>query len=118
MDDLDRILDLARWYPSPHNSQPMVVGRRRDGLDLYYDLDRGLPAEPYGVPFSFVCAGTFIETLNHRGACAGLRRRRVAALAGHGLRRQRPAAPPRQPHAGPAGRAGPRAPTSDPASRS
>jgi nitroreductase len=62
MDDLDRILDLARWYPSPHNSQPIVVHRRDDGLDLYYDLDRGLPAEPYGVPFGFVCAGTFLET--------------------------------------------------------
>lgn len=63
MDDIDRILDLARWYPSPHNSQPIVVGRRGDALDLYYDLDRGLPAEPYGVPFGFVCAGTFAETL-------------------------------------------------------
>lgn len=30
-------------------------------IELSYDLDRGLPAESYGIPFGFVCAGIFVE---------------------------------------------------------
>ncbi|CAN5857564.1 hypothetical protein BH23ACT10_BH23ACT10_34810 [soil metagenome] len=56
------ILRLVRRYPSPHNSQPIklrVVDDHR--VELYYDLDRGLPAEPFGIPFGHVCAGIFVE---------------------------------------------------------
>jgi hypothetical protein len=56
------ILHTVRWYPSPHNSQPLrvrVVDAQR--AEIYYDLDRGLPAEPYGIPFGSVCAGIFLE---------------------------------------------------------
>ncbi len=56
------ILRAVRRYPSPHNSQPIklrIVDRHC--AELYYDLDRGLPAEPYGIPFGHVCAGIFVE---------------------------------------------------------
>lgn len=58
------ILRSVRRYPSPHNSQPIRV-RMIDAhrAELYYDLDRGLPAEPYGIPFGHVCAGIFVELL-------------------------------------------------------
>jgi hypothetical protein len=58
------ILRAVRRYPSPHNSQPIrlrIVDEHR--AELYYDLDRGLPAEPYGIPFGHVCAGIFVELL-------------------------------------------------------
>lgn len=58
------ILDAARSYPSPHNSQPIRV-RITSGqsAEVYYDLDRGLPAENFGIPFGHVCAGVFLESL-------------------------------------------------------
>lgn len=58
------ILRAVRRYPSPHNSQPIRL-RIIDAhhAELYYDLDRGLPAEPYGIPFGHVCAGIFVELL-------------------------------------------------------
>lgn len=60
----DAILATARWYPSPHNSQPIRVRVvAADRAEIYYDLDRGLPAEPYGIPFGSVCAGIFLELL-------------------------------------------------------
>ena len=63
-DTWDKILTYARRYPSPHNSQPIRL--RVDGprAELFYDLDRGLPAESYGVPFGSVCAGVFIEAVS------------------------------------------------------
>src|SRR4051812_6338399 len=66
------ILDDARHYPSPHNSQPIVV-RVTGGwtAEVCYDLDRGLPAENFGIPFGHVCAGVFLEAL-------------ATAAAGHG----------------------------------
>lgn len=60
-----RILRDVHRYPSPHNSQPIrlrIVDEHR--ADLCYDLDRGLPAEPYGIPFGHVCAGIFVELLS------------------------------------------------------
>ncbi len=59
----DRILRYARRYPSPHNSQPIKVRVEGRTLHLFYDKDRGLPAEPYGIPFGSVCAGVFIESV-------------------------------------------------------
>jgi hypothetical protein len=59
------ILREVHRYPSPHNSQPIrvrIVDEHR--ADLYYDVDRGLPAEPYGIPFGHVCAGIFVELLS------------------------------------------------------
>lgn len=58
------LLEEARAYPSPHNSQPITV-RVRDAAraEFCYDLDRGLPAEDFGVPFGHVCAGVFLESL-------------------------------------------------------
>lgn len=58
------LLEEARHYPSPHNSQPITVRVRDAGhAEFCYDLDRGLPAEDFGVPFGHVCAGVFLESL-------------------------------------------------------
>jgi len=67
-----RLLEAARSYPSPHNSQPIRV-RVVDGAtaEVFYDLDRGLPAESFGIPFGHVCAGVFLETLEVAAAAEG-----------------------------------------------
>ena len=58
------ILDASRHYPSPHNSQPIRVRvTSPQTAEVYYDLDRGLPAENFGIPFGHVCAGVFLESL-------------------------------------------------------
>ncbi len=59
-----RIIEDARHYPSPHNSQPIKL-RPVDSraAEVYYDLDLGLPAESFGIPFGHVCAGVFLESL-------------------------------------------------------
>jgi len=59
-----RIVEDARSYPSPHNSQPIKL-RPVDSrtAEIYYDLDLGLPAESFGIPFGHVCAGVFLESL-------------------------------------------------------
>ncbi|GAA2237942.1 hypothetical protein GCM10010401_07690 [Rarobacter faecitabidus] len=68
------ILPDARRYPSPHNSQPIKVRVIDQAVArVYYDLDLGLPAENFGIPFAHVCAGVFLETL-------------TVAAAGHGYR--------------------------------
>ncbi|MDD7941650.1 hypothetical protein PHK61_24825 [Actinomycetospora lutea] len=66
------ILDEARRYPSPHNSQPVVVRVHDDRrAELFYDLDRGLPAENFGIPFAHVCSGVFLEALATVAAAHG-----------------------------------------------
>ena len=67
------LLEDARWYPSPHNSQPIKVrptGPRT--AEVLYDLDLGLPAESFGIPFGHVCAGVFLEALAVVAAARGL----------------------------------------------
>ncbi|MDH2443684.1 hypothetical protein QDR37_06985 [Amnibacterium sp. CER49] len=60
----DEIVERARLYPSPHNSQPIKLRPLDDtSAALYYDLDLGLPAESFGIPFAHVCAGVFLESL-------------------------------------------------------
>lgn len=66
------IVGDARLYPSPHNSQPVKL--RPSGprtAELFYDLDLGLPAESFGIPFAHVCAGVFLETLRVVALAAG-----------------------------------------------
>ena len=59
-----RIVEDARNYPSPHNSQPIKLRPVDDRTaEIYYDLDLGLPAESFGIPFGHVCAGVFLESL-------------------------------------------------------
>lgn len=60
----DMILTYARRYPSPHNSQPIKLRVDGSSAELFYDLDRGLPAESYGAPFGSVCAGVFVESVS------------------------------------------------------
>lgn len=58
------ILEDARWYPSPHNSQPIKVGLHSPfNAEFFYDKKCGLPAEDYGIPFGFVCVGVFLSGL-------------------------------------------------------
>src|SRR6187431_2186741 len=42
-----------------------------DSASVFYDLDRGLPAESFGIPFGHVCAGVFLESLAVVAASAG-----------------------------------------------
>ncbi|GAA4804782.1 hypothetical protein GCM10023200_47680 [Actinomycetospora chlora] len=66
------LLDEARRYPSPHNSQPITVRVHDDRrADLFYDLDRGLPAENFGIPFAHVCVGVYLESLATVAAAHG-----------------------------------------------
>jgi hypothetical protein len=67
------IAESVRLYPSPHNSQPIKL----EIIDattayLFYDLDLGLPAESYGIPFAHVCAGVFLESLRIVAASEGM----------------------------------------------
>ncbi|AUZ35572.1 hypothetical protein C3B78_14670 [Arthrobacter sp. PGP41] len=70
-------LDIAeevRWYPSPHNSQPIKLRPISETVAVvYYDLDLGLPAESFGIPFGHVCAGVFLESLSVVAATRGYR---------------------------------------------
>lgn len=68
----DGIVQDARRYPSPHNSQPIKL-RPIDAerAELFYDLDLGLPAESFGIPFGHVCAGVFLESLAVVAAAEG-----------------------------------------------
>lgn len=76
------LLDAARNYPSPHNSQPIRVRIVSDTrADVFYDLDRGLPAENFGIPFGHVCAGVFLESLAVVAADAGFAVRESLTLA-------------------------------------
>lgn len=66
------IVEDVRRYPSPHNSQPIKLRPRGPrGATLYYDLDLGLPAESFGIPFAHVCAGVFLESLRVVARAAG-----------------------------------------------
>lgn len=68
------IVEDVRWYPSPHNSQPIKLRPISDAeAQVYYDLDLGLPAESFGVPFGHVCAGVFLESLSVVAAARGYR---------------------------------------------
>lgn len=68
------IVEDVRWYPSPHNSQPMKLRPISETTaHVYYDLDLGLPAEPFGIPFAHVCAGVFLESLSVVAAARGYR---------------------------------------------
>jgi hypothetical protein len=58
------IAEDVRLYPSPHNSQPIKLRALNDATaEVYYDLDLGLPAESFGIPFAHVCAGVFLHAL-------------------------------------------------------
>jgi hypothetical protein len=76
-DDEGLWLDIAeevRWYPSPHNSQPIKLKPISEtAAVVYYDLDLGLPAESFGIPFGHVCAGVFLESLSVVAAAQGYR---------------------------------------------
>jgi hypothetical protein len=68
------LVDDVRWYPSPHNSQPIKLRAISEMVAVvYYDLDLGLPAESFGIPFGHVCAGVFLESLSVVAAARGYR---------------------------------------------
>lgn len=73
-DKLKALLELANFYPSPHNGQPMVVrasSSRR--LEIGFDTSRGLSAVPISYLFSFVTIGVFIRHLELCAAALGHR---------------------------------------------
>jgi hypothetical protein len=47
---------------------------------VFYDLDRGLPAESFGIPFGHVCAGVFLESVAVVAASEGYEVREELAL--------------------------------------
>jgi hypothetical protein len=65
------ILPYLQTYPSPHNSQPMKLRIQGNSAEIFYDLDLGLPAESFGIPFGHVCAGVFLEILKVAAAGYG-----------------------------------------------
>jgi len=68
------LVEDARRYPSPHNSQPIKLRvLDQSTAEIFYDLDRGLPAESYGIPFGHVCAGVFLESLSVVARARGYR---------------------------------------------
>ncbi|MET4639545.1 hypothetical protein [Mycetocola sp. 2940] len=68
------IVEDVRWYPSPHNSQPIkLMPISETEARIYYDLDLGLPAESFGIPFGHVCAGVFLESLSVVASARGYR---------------------------------------------
>jgi len=68
------VVEDVRWYPSPHNSQPIKLRPISEtAARVYYDLDLGLPAESFGIPFGHVCAGVFLESLSVVAAARGYR---------------------------------------------
>jgi hypothetical protein len=69
----EEILRYARRYASPHNSQPIKLRVEGARAELFYDLELGLPAESYGIPFGSVCAGVFIETVSIAAHALGYR---------------------------------------------
>src|SRR6187431_3373757 len=52
-----------------------------DSASVFYDLDRGLPAESFGIPFGHVCAGVFLESLAVVAAASGFTVTESLALA-------------------------------------
>ncbi|MDQ5886488.1 MAG: hypothetical protein QG628_885 [Patescibacteria group bacterium] len=69
LNDINKILEDVRLYPSPHNSQPIRVKIIDDlHLEIYYDKHYGLPAESFGAQFGYVCTGIFLYSL---GVVAG-----------------------------------------------
>jgi hypothetical protein len=76
------LIDQARHYPSPHNSQPIVVQPTSPTTaTVFYDLDRGLPAESFGIPFAHVCGGVFLAGLAIVARAAGFAVRESLDLA-------------------------------------
>jgi hypothetical protein len=60
-----KILDYARWSPSPHNTQPWKVKllNQREA-ELYIDPNRLLPVEDTDYKFIHVALGVFVENLS------------------------------------------------------
>ena len=58
------LLELANYYPSPHNGQPMRLQQiDENNFDLFFDRQRGLQSTEISYIFSFVSIGVFTEHL-------------------------------------------------------
>jgi hypothetical protein len=74
------LLDIARWAPSPHNTQPWLLRpRTHDRADLFMVRARRLPDEDATGCFLICGMGLFIEAL--RIAAANRNLRLAAAIA-------------------------------------
>ena len=68
---MKELLELARWYPSPHNGQPIIIKKLSDTtLEIFYDTAKALFATELGYKFCYVGTGVFVEFLEQ--ACHAL----------------------------------------------
>lgn len=71
-DRLTSLLELASFYPSPHNGQPIVIRKNRhDKYELYFEHDRGLKSTDISFLFSFVTMGVFCVHLEYAARALG-----------------------------------------------
>jgi len=71
---MDHILDLARWAPSPDNSQPWtIVERGERDLLVAMDLEPGNPYQFRGGLPNWLAAGMFLQSLRLAAARCGWR---------------------------------------------
>lgn len=67
------VLEDARWYPSPHNTQPIKIKIINDTeVGIYYDLAYALPEGDPGTRFAWSAVGIFLEALKIAAADKGL----------------------------------------------
>lgn len=67
-------MDDVRWYPSPHNTQPIKVKIiNPNKADVYYDLPYALPEGDPPARFAWSTVGIFTEALKIAAAAQGLK---------------------------------------------
>ncbi len=65
---------MARWSPSPHNTQPIrlkIISPER--AELYYDLTRGLPEGDPPARFALTAVGIFVEAMTIAAHSMGIK---------------------------------------------
>lgn len=68
----DRIGEIARLAPSPHNTQPFrIVPRDEQAADIVLVRNRLLPREDHGNLYMACAFGIFAATLEHAARCTG-----------------------------------------------
>ena len=67
-DKIQKLLELANHYPSPHNGQPIELkALPGDVFEMYFQRERGLQAAEVSFLFSYVTMGVF---MHHLSLCA------------------------------------------------
>jgi hypothetical protein len=58
-----QLIELANYYPSPHNGQPIELAMDGNKLEVFFVRERGLKSADVSYTFSFTSMGIFIEHL-------------------------------------------------------